>query len=77
MPQPYRRHAHAPKDYVSTVALAAETGWHVDRVRRVARQHSLVIAVLTDLFVHREGFLALLQPRPVPPTPAPSPDQAA
>jgi hypothetical protein len=75
MPRPYHRHAHAPEGFVSTVALAAETGWRVDRVRRVARQHGLVIAVLNDLFVNRAGFLALLTPRPVPPLPAPTPDQ--
>ena len=78
MPRPYiRRQPHCPPGHVTVVALAAEIGWLPDRLRRVAKQHGLVIAVLTDLFVHREGFLALLQPRPVPPASAPSPDQAA
>ena len=79
MPRPYiRRQPHCPPGHVTVVALAAEIGWLPDRLRRVAKQHGLVIAVLTDLFVHREGFLALLQPRPVPPAPSPNqPDRAA
>jgi hypothetical protein len=76
MPRPYhRRHPHCPPGYVTTVALAAETGWTIDRVRRIAKQHGLVVYVLTDLFVHRHGFLELLKPTAAP-SPA-SPDQAA
>jgi hypothetical protein len=46
-------------------------------VRLAARRHGLLVEVAGDLFVQREGFLALLQPRVVPPLPAPSPSQAA
>ena len=76
MPRPYiRRQPHCPEGHVTTVALALEIGWRVDRVRLAARRHGLLVAVLNDLFVDRGAFLALLQPKPVPPTPAPSIDQ--
>jgi hypothetical protein len=78
MPRAYhRRHDHCPPGYVGTGAIVAETGFSYNRVRRVARQHGLLIEVLGDMFVHEAGFRALLVPKVVPPLPAPTSDRAA
>jgi hypothetical protein len=73
-----RATSHAPAGHVLATTLAAEIGQRAERVRKLARRHGLLVEVLGDQFVAREPFLALLQPRPVPPAPSPNqPDRAA